>query len=130
MRRQALEDVGPFDERFFMYVEDLEWCWRAHRHGWEVYFDTTAIVRHIGNVSGARRFGDRRAAAYLANTYRFYRDEHGATGAALYKWLNVAGVVRNYAGARLARDDELARYWRQLLPAYMGRAVPATPGDG
>src|SRR3954447_8146568 len=28
MRREALDEVGPFDERFFMYAEDLEWCWR------------------------------------------------------------------------------------------------------
>ena len=38
MRREAVLDVGPFDESFFMYVEDLEWCWRARARGWEVCF--------------------------------------------------------------------------------------------
>ena len=33
MRRTAIDEVGPFDERFFMYVEDLDWCWRARAAG-------------------------------------------------------------------------------------------------
>jgi GT2 family glycosyltransferase len=39
MRREALDDVGGFDERYFMYVEDVEWAWRARRKGWEIWFE-------------------------------------------------------------------------------------------
>ena len=128
MRREALDDIGGFDERFFMYVEDLEWCWRAHQRGWEVYFEPSAAVRHIGNVSGAARYGDRRTAVYMANTYRFYREQHGAAATAAYRALNVVGAARNYAVALAARDEARARHWRHAVPAYLGRGAPEGEG--
>jgi GT2 family glycosyltransferase len=118
IRRDALTDVGPLDERFFMYVEDLEWCWRARRKGWEIRFDPRAVVRHVGNVSGAQRYGDRRTAAYLANTYRFFRREHGPASAAAYRALNLAGVTLRYVQARAARDPRKAGYWKSVLEAH------------
>src|SRR5205807_3968431 len=97
--RRVLDDIGPFDETFFMYVEDLEWCWRAHRRGWEIFFEPRAVVTHVGNVSGEIAFGERRTAAYMRNTYRFYRREHGAMDTSLYRALNVAGSGMRYLGA-------------------------------
>lgn len=130
MRKQALDEIGPFDDRFFMYAEDLEWCWRAHQHGWEIYFEPAAVVRHIGNVSGKPRFGQRRTAAYMTNTYRFYRDEHGAAAMNVLRALNVAGAARNLAAATVKGDKSERRLWRTLLPAYMGRGAPADPRHG
>jgi N-acetylglucosaminyl-diphospho-decaprenol L-rhamnosyltransferase len=124
MRREAIDDLGPLDERFFMYVEDLEWCWRARRRGWEVWFEPSAVVRHVGNVSGARRFGRRRTTAYYRNTYRFFRSEHGAAAALMYRALNLAGTGRLYVRARRARDTEAAARWREHLRAHV------TPAGG
>lgn len=121
IRREALTEVGALDERFFMYVEDLEWCWRARRAGWEVRFDPEAVVVHVGNVSGVQRYGDRRTAEYMANTYRFYRREHGAAAAAAYRGLNVAGAALGYARARAKRDGGNAAYWRRELAAHLPR---------
>src|SRR5437870_8483465 len=83
IRREALEEIGGFDERFFMYVEDVEWCCRAGRRGWEIWFEPAAVVRHVGNVSGRRRYGETRTKEYMRNTYAFYRREHGAAAALL-----------------------------------------------
>jgi len=131
MRRSALDEVGPFDERYFMYVEDLEWCWRAHRHGWDIWFEPAAVVRHIGNVSGAAKYGgEKRTATYMANTYRFYGEHHSRLSTTLLRSLNVAGLLRNYARARLTGDDDLARFWRLRLPAYRGRGVSGDDARG
>jgi len=130
MRRAALDDVGPLNERFFMYVEDLEWCWRASRKGWEIWFEPSAIVRHVGNASGARRYGDRRTQAYMANTYRFYRTEHGPASAAAYRTLNLVGAGLRYASARLARDPGRAEYWRGHLRAHLSPARSLDPEPG
>ena len=54
-RRAALEELGGFDERYFMYVEDVDLCWRAHRAGWGVVFAPEAEVTHLQGVSTARR---------------------------------------------------------------------------
>ena len=122
LRSEALAEIGGFDESFFMYVEDLEWCWRASRKGWDIWFEPSAIVRHVGNASGAQRYGERRTRTYMTNTYRFYRREHGALAALAYRGLNLAGSSLRYVGARGARDADLAHYWRIQVAANLPRS--------
>jgi len=54
-RRDALEELGGFDEGYFMYVEDVDLCWRAHRAGWGVAYVPEAEVTHLQGVSTAHR---------------------------------------------------------------------------
>lgn len=53
-RRIALEELGGFDEAYFMYAEEMDLCWRAHQAGWGVGFAGGASVTHIQGVSTAR----------------------------------------------------------------------------
>ncbi len=53
-RRDALEQLGGFDESYFMYAEDMDLCWRAHQAGWGVGFAGAASVTHVQGVSTAR----------------------------------------------------------------------------
>jgi N-acetylglucosaminyl-diphospho-decaprenol L-rhamnosyltransferase len=119
MRREALDELGGFDERFFMYAEDLEWCWRAQRHGWEVQFEPAALVRHVGNASGKAAYGRRRTEAYMRNSYRFARTARGPVWAAAWRACNVAGTARRWAGARLRGKRGAAAYWREQLTANL-----------
>ena len=119
LRRGALDELGGFDETFFMYAEDLEWCWRARRSGWEVWFTPTALVRHVGNASGASAYGAGRDAAWLANSYRFYRDHHGAASTAAYRALNAAGALRAAARERTHGDRAAARAWLRQVPLHL-----------
>lgn len=52
VRREAMVDIGPLDEGYFLHVEDLDWCMRAHRAGWRVLFVPDAKVVHHKGVSG------------------------------------------------------------------------------
>jgi GT2 family glycosyltransferase len=131
LRRQALEDIGGFDERFFMYVEDLEWAWRARQRGWEIRFEPSAVVRHVGNASGEAAYGRRRTATYLHNTYRFYRRHHGPVSTAAFRALNLAGCARLYIQHRLQRDRAEAAFWADHVRAHLtlapsGDRPPAT----
>lgn len=125
VRREAVDDLGGLDERFFMYVEDLEWCWRARKHGWEVRFEPGAVVRHVGNVSGEQGYGSRRTAVHVRNALRFYRREHGPMAAGAWWAANTLGTSLRYIGARMTRDHEAAGRWRTEARAYL-RAL----GDG
>ncbi len=49
-----MEELGGFDEAYFMYNEDMDLCWRAHEAGWGVGFTGAASVTHIQGVSTAR----------------------------------------------------------------------------
>jgi len=53
VRREALEQVGPLDERFFMYGEDTDWCYRFHQNRWRTVFYPEAQAVHYGGASSA-----------------------------------------------------------------------------
>lgn len=62
IRGELLRSVGGFDERFFMYEEDLELCLRFARHGWKCWYEPFAVVSHVGqgslrNLQGAEFTG-------------------------------------------------------------------------
>jgi len=53
-RRSAWDQLGGFDESYFMYAEDVDLCWRAKQAGWRVAFEPTARVVHIQGHSTAQ----------------------------------------------------------------------------
>lgn len=55
LRRAALDDVGGWDERYFMYMEDVDLCWRLRRRGWRVAYEPAGRVIHAQGVSTSRR---------------------------------------------------------------------------
>lgn len=129
-RREALEEVGGLDESFFMYVEDLEWCHRARRQGWEIWFTPDAVVVHVGNASGEQRYGSTRTATWLFNTYLFYRRHHGAASTAAFRTLNAAGALRGVGRGVLRRDRGLTRFWARQVPLHFRRSAPAAGRRG
>ncbi|MFB3882494.1 MAG: glycosyltransferase family 2 protein [Armatimonadota bacterium] len=55
IRREAWEQTGGFDEGYFMYAEDMDWCLRAEQAGWRVYYLPDAVITHrIGRSSDQR----------------------------------------------------------------------------
>ncbi|HLI15045.1 MAG TPA: glycosyltransferase family 2 protein [Acidimicrobiales bacterium] len=71
-RREAFDAVGGFDEGYFMYVEDLDLCWRLRRAGWEARYVPAARVVHHGGLSSARH-PYRMLVAHHRSTWRFAR---------------------------------------------------------
>jgi GT2 family glycosyltransferase len=66
VRREALDDVGPMDEDYWLYMEDLDWCYRFWAAGWPVlYWPGVEIVHVKGGSSGKTR-------AWKTN-YHFHR---------------------------------------------------------
>jgi len=76
-RRRALEELGGFDESYFMYAEDTDLCWRARRAGWGVVYVPDAVVTHVQGISTARR-PYRMLVAHHRSVFRFAtRTERG-----------------------------------------------------
>jgi len=46
VRREVIDEIGWFDERYFMYMEDCDWCHRMWDAGWPVYFFADAEIVH------------------------------------------------------------------------------------
>ena len=91
VRRQALEEIGPMDERFFMYFEDADLCRRAREAGWLVYFLPQVEVFHHGGASSQSRS---RAIWDLHKSAFLYHRKHGRHGPfGLYSFLTLAGLT-------------------------------------
>jgi len=78
LRRDALEEVGPFDEGYFMYVEDVDLCTRLRGAGWSVLFSPELQVVHQIGVSTRGQRG-RMAFAHSRSIYRYF-SKHRASG--------------------------------------------------
>lgn len=55
VRRTCWDKVAGFDEAYFMYMEDVDLCWRIRESGWQVMIQPAARVTHIGDVSTSQR---------------------------------------------------------------------------
>jgi len=69
-RRSAFEELGGFDESYFMFAEDMDLCWRAHRAGWGVGFEPKSEVTHLGGVS-RKHHPYRMELAHHTSAFRF-----------------------------------------------------------
>jgi N-acetylglucosaminyl-diphospho-decaprenol L-rhamnosyltransferase len=118
-RRKALEELGGFDESYFMYLEDLDLCWRAHRAGWGVAYVPASVVTHHQGLSTARK-PYRMLLAHHRSAFRFA--VHTTTGWRRAALPGVALVL----GVRL-----VLTVTRQLLahPHQGNRHKNAAPGD-
>jgi GT2 family glycosyltransferase len=114
LRASALRDEAPYDERWFMYAEDLELCWRMTRAGWRVRLEGDVGVPHVGNASGAQAWGSERTARWLVPTYECYALVCGVRAARAWAAVNAAGLVwlrvkwRTLAALRPSRFRHLA----------------------
>ncbi len=84
IRVTALKDVGGgLDDSFFFYGEDIEFCFRFHKHGWRVHYDPAAAITHIGGASSdPRRIGEKLKNAYVWRArYQVQRKCYGVTAA-------------------------------------------------
>lgn len=87
IRRSAWDRIGPFDERFFLYFEETDWCLRARRAGHEIHLIRDAVAFHEGGRS-ARESGGELLSGCLADHFRrsrtqFFAKHHGALTARL-----------------------------------------------
>jgi N-acetylglucosaminyl-diphospho-decaprenol L-rhamnosyltransferase len=71
-RRDALDAVGGWDERYFMYMEDIDLCWRLRGAGWRVAYEPAGNVVHVQGVS-ASRHPYRMLAEHHRSAWRFAR---------------------------------------------------------
>ena len=92
VRREALEQIGPVDERFFMYCEDVDFCHRAHEKGWRVcYFPRSTVIHRIAASSDLAQV---RMIYQFHKSMRLFFDKHYAPCWPLYTRLFAyAGLI-------------------------------------
>ncbi len=106
LRRQALQDSGLFDEGYFMYVEDVDLCWRLRQAGWQVgYCPDVRVVHYIGRTSCQQ--SARMLLAHHRSMYRYFtKTEPGLKGLLLRPFILIGVATRfllSLARSRLQR---------------------------
>ncbi len=78
VRREALEDVGPLDEGFWLYMEDLDWCYRFWQAGWKILYWPGVAVTHVkgGSAGSLRSWKANRA--FHGGMWTFYAKHYRA----------------------------------------------------
>ncbi|WP_319445974.1 MULTISPECIES: glycosyltransferase family 2 protein [unclassified Mycobacterium] len=111
VRKAAFDEVGGFDERYFMYMEDVDLGDRMGRAGWQnVYVPTAEILHDKGHATG--RDPGRNLAAHHTSTYTFLADRHPGWWQAPLRWafksaLTVrAGLVVGNSRRKLAKGRQ------------------------
>jgi GT2 family glycosyltransferase len=91
IRREAWDQIGGFDEGYFMYSEDMDWCLRAEQAGWKVYYLPEAVVVHrIGRSSDLRPLA--MVIQFHRSAVRFYRKHYARQWPWGVRLLPIAGL--------------------------------------
>jgi GT2 family glycosyltransferase len=100
----VFDRTGGFDERLFMYGEDLEWCYRIRDAGWRVRYYPDASIKHFDHVSSDQRWGDERIEICLRRQRDIYRERSGRLRAGAFTAVKVLGTSLRtvYYSARVA----------------------------
>jgi GT2 family glycosyltransferase len=77
VRRSAIDEVGPPDVDFFLFSEEVDWCYRFAQAGWRTLFTPAAVCVHVGGAShGGRLYREN-----LRGHLRFFLKHHGPSEA-------------------------------------------------
>lgn len=114
-----MRDIGPWDESFLLYSEEVEFALRAADHGWVLWYVPDAVVEHIGGESNTNPM---LAALLAVNRVRLFRARHGPlAGAAFFVVVTTVELIRAIKGHRTGRAAVIAL----LCPS---RRITTLPG--
>ncbi|MBD3307451.1 glycosyltransferase [candidate division KSB3 bacterium] len=85
IRRETYEQIGGLDERFFMYAEDIDWCYRAAQAGWSTAYVGNVSLYHLnrGSSDASPELAARLARLRATSLLQFYRKHYGVLSALL-----------------------------------------------
>jgi N-acetylglucosaminyl-diphospho-decaprenol L-rhamnosyltransferase len=110
MRRRLLEEIGTFDEGYWMYMEDLDLCFRAARAGWVTWYEPSVAATHVKGGTSGRNRRLRINYAFHRGMARFYHRHLAPTHPAPYNAAIYAGI-----GAKFAVSATRSAVNRRLL---------------
>src|SRR3954447_6661957 len=108
-RRRAWDDAGGFDERQWMYAEDLDLGWRLREAGGATRYEPRAVVDHHHAAATTQLWGEELAPHWQRSTYGFIARRRGTAYARAVAFLNVIGAILRWArlAVRSAKEPEL-----------------------
>jgi hypothetical protein len=117
VRGAVLAEVGLLDERYFMYSEEIEWCWRIRQTGRAIWQVPQAEVIHVGGAATGQ-FRQRMLIELHRSRVQFFRQHYSPGFVRAHRLITRAGMLRllllawwAYALGRMGRAELRARLW-------------------
>ncbi|MEO8324871.1 MAG: glycosyltransferase family 2 protein, partial [Nitrospirota bacterium] len=105
-RRAIWNEIGGFDEQFFLYYEDVDLCLRVSEAGWEVWHVPDAVVEHQSGASFAGNVNEQKR-IYYANQRHFFQKHQGPLSAAFLSFVQDVyfrlSLFKQFANDRIGR---------------------------
>ena len=123
VRREAWDAIGGFDERQWMYAEDLDLGWRLREAGWATRYEPRAAVLHELSQAAIQAFGDERTERWMRATYAWMVRRRGPLRTRATAAVNVAGagarwvtfaLLSRIAGPRWNGPRDANRAWARM----------------
>jgi N-acetylglucosaminyl-diphospho-decaprenol L-rhamnosyltransferase len=109
----VITDIGVMDEGFFMYCEEIDWCWRMRKASWHIWCTPTArVIHHAGQSSGQIRVTS--FANLWRSRARLYARHHGPLTYRTARLLVRVGMQRRMRGA----SPEMTAACQQIIQAW------------
>lgn len=124
VRRAVLDKVGSFDERFFMYCEDVDLCQRILKAGWRLYYLSEVEILHLGGSASSNATSYFSVLMMCESLSQLMDKYYGKLGSVSYRIATLLGAQARlmvWFALRISRTVGLLR--RSWLP-------PATSGKG
>ena len=111
LRRSALDEVGRFDEGYWLYMEDLDLCYRFAQAGWVTWYEPSVAVTHVKGGTSGRNRTLRVNGAFHYGMYRFYRLHYAESRPKFLNAAVYAAIAAKLAGsaARSALNRHVLR---------------------
>lgn len=93
VRRSTIEAVGLLDKRYFIYCEEIDWCWRIRQAGWAIWQVPASRVTHIGGASTGQ-IHHRMLVELHRSRIRFFRQHYSRLFLRLHRAITLAGMLR------------------------------------
>ncbi len=93
VRSAVIQAIGGFDERYFMYSEEIDWCYRMRQAGWAIWQVPAAHVTHIGGAATSQ-FRRRMLLELHRSRLRFFQQHYSAHSLRLHRLITRAGMLR------------------------------------
>ena len=122
IRRQVLDEIGLFDERYFLYFEETDLCLRAQRAGWTSRYVKESRIMHIGSVSTGMKTWKRMPGYWFDSRLRYFTKNHGAFYAALATCF-IRRWVDDPVGSASAGQDNLVKGPRRFVRDLTSHAL-------
>ncbi|MCS6836068.1 MAG: glycosyltransferase family 2 protein [Anaerolineae bacterium] len=123
LRAEVVQQVGMFDEQFFMYCEEVDWAWRIRRAGWRIACVPSALVIHLGGQSTGKACA-RSTFDLWRSRLLLFRKHYPAWKLELARRMIVLGIARRRRA--LAQDKRHSPSERAELAAAYDQIVRMT----